>query len=409
MERLLHLSLALLLLGWAASCGGGYKSYADNDGGAYAAESPGVGVMTQSASARRSGPGAAPSQPRPAPAPSAASSGGAPPPPPADPNANREGQSGEQAAPVSASRKVVYRGFLQLQVKKPIEAADAVAKVVDGAGGYVDSLGPTHVVVRTPVERFDEVMDALAKIGVVLDRRADALDVTAQYTDLKGRLAILEETRTRLMLLLEQTKDVKQRLMILTQIKRLTEQIEALSSTLKTLEGLLAYSTITVELVPAVQVAQAPKHRSPFAWVRQLAAHRVTIKEGMDDLKLVPPSNFVLFDDDDTWRAQAADTSMLRAGTVDNDPVGDGAFWMSAIAYEMKGRGEVQVEEGKAGQMPWAVYRNRTKPYRYFLVGVATPADEDEAFVIEAFFPNDEAWSQHGAAIKRALDSFEVD
>ena len=299
---------------------------------------------------------------------------------------------------------VVYLGYLKLRVRRLIEAADAVTAKVEKLGGYIESLSQTVVVVRVPAGDFDAAMAAFAELGTVLSRNVKALDVTEKFTDLRGRLVVAKDTRDRLLALLEQVTDTKERLRILQEVKRLTEQIESVESKLATLQNLVDFYTITIELEPVVANTGRVVHRSPFPWVRNLAAHRTTLRDGKDDVRMSVPKGFVLFDDDDSWRAQAADTTILRAGRVDNEPRGTSEWWASALKHELEGRDEDAVEDGRAGAMSWAIYRNKDVQPRTWLLGVY--GHGKSLYVVEAFFPNDAAFERHRAAVVGVLDSF---
>ncbi len=299
---------------------------------------------------------------------------------------------------------VVYQGFLRLRVRRTIEAADAISKITQKAGGYIESLTEKVVVVRIPAGDFDAIMDKLASVGKVLDRQIKALDVTAQFTDLRGRLAVAVRTRIRLIKLFAQAQKAEERLKILKEIKRLTEKIENLKATLDSLKNLVDYFTITIELEPVMESGMALVHQSPFPWVRSLEPHWGSISDGKEDVDISLPAGFVLFDDDDTYRAQAADTTILRAGYVENEPRGDNKFWMDAVGHEMDGRDEEKVEDGTAGKLSYKVFRSRDAQPRYYLVAVYTK--DDKVYVVEIFYPNPKAYTRHHKAVVKALATF---
>ena len=299
---------------------------------------------------------------------------------------------------------IVYLGYLKLRVRRLLEAVDAVTAKVEKLGGYVESLSSRVVVVRVPAGDFEAAMASFAELGTVLSRHVKALDVTEKFTDLRGRLVVARDTRARLLALLEQVTDTKERLRILQEVKRLTEQIESIESKLTTLQNLVDYYTITIELEPVMAGNQQVVHRSPFPWVRSLAAHRTTLGAGKGDLRLDVPRDFVFFDDDDAWRAQAADTTILRAGKVDNEPRGTAEWWAGAVEHEMTGRDEALVEKGTAGALSWAIFRSKDLQPRTWLVAVRPSGKA--LFVVEAFFPNEAAFERHRDAVVKTLDSF---
>lgn len=302
-----------------------------------------------------------------------------------------------------AERQVVYLGFLRLRVRRLLDAVDALTEKVTAAGGYVESLSKTVMVVRVPAGDFDAAMARLAEVGEVLARRVKALDVTDQFLDIQGRLAVARETRTRLLELLAKTQNTDERLRILQEIKRLTEQIESMESRLATLRNLVDYYTITIELEPVAQSRRAVVNRSPFGWIRGLRAHQPTL-EGTDDASLPVPAGFVKLDDDDGWQARAADTSAIRISVVENEPRGDAGWWAAAVRHELDGRDEAIVADGTAGGLAWLIASEKDVQPRGWLVAVS--ARGDELFVVEAFFPDPDALDRHEAAVLGALDGF---
>lgn len=310
------------------------------------------------------------------------------------------------ASAAAADPLVVYSGYLHLRVKRMVETTDAVTAAAEKFGGYIESMTETVVIVRVPVDKFDAAMAVFEALGTVLGREVKALDVTAQFTDVSTRLAVAQEARKRLLALLEATQDVQQRLQILQEIKRLSEQIETMSSTLETLRKLADFSTITLTLEPVVTQQAGLVHRSSFPWVRDLEPYRTTLPEGKSDIGYHVPNGFVLFEDDDTYRAQAADTSTLRGGTVENEPRGDAAFWGEAIDHEMTGRDEEPVLDGTTAGLVWRVYRSKDAAPQYMLVGVLSVGDK--LHVLEGFFPTEASWNRHKEAVLASLGTFEA-
>jgi hypothetical protein len=299
---------------------------------------------------------------------------------------------------------IVYSGYLKLRVRRVLEAIDEITRATETRGGYIESLTSAVVVVRVPAKDFEGVMTEFAGFGEVLDQNIRAEDVTAQFTDVGARLAVAKEARARLLALLEQEKDVKERLAVVQEIKRLTEQIELMESTLATLQNLVDYFTITLELVPILENSRTTEYVSPFPWVRDLVPHAVTLYGGKDEFAIALPKAFVVFDDDDEFRAQSSDTAMLRAAMIDNDPRADAPYWSLAVRHEMLARGEKSVTQGQKGSISYEVFVNDDIKPRYYLVAVAVR--EGDLFVLEAFFPNASSYEEHGAALVTSLATF---
>jgi len=331
------------------------------------------------------------------------SSFGPPAPSGAEPAPIAKPSSGPVAAPAEQP-VIVYSGYLRLRVKRLLEAIDAITTQAEKLGGYVESMTQDVVIVRVPVSTFEAALAHFEGLGTVLQREVKSLDVTARFTDTTARLAVAREARARLLAVLQATEDVQQRLRILEEVKRLSEQIETMESMLGTLRKLADLSTITLALSPVVAQSAGVQHSSPFGWVRALLPHHATLPEGKSRIAFAVPRGFVLFEEDKSWRAQAADTSTLRAGVVQNEPRGDAAFWLAAIDHELVGRDEEPVIDGISGGLHWRIYRSRDALPRYYLIGVLV--QEAEILVLEGFLPEPVAYDRHREAIVSALGGF---
>lgn len=301
---------------------------------------------------------------------------------------------------------VVYFGYLRLRVRRQIEAFDELTKLAQAAGGYVQTLSGRTVVLRVPATDFDAAMARFGAVGEILERRVKAVDVSRQFTDIETRLVVAQQARARLLQLLERVRTTDERLQILEEIKRLTESIETSESTLAALRNLADFFTITIDIEPIVVEGQQAAHRSAFAWIRNLLPHLVTLTEGKKAISMTMPKGFVQFLEDDVFRAQAADTSLLRVGRVTNEPVGDAAFWSQAIDHELQGRDEELVDQKVLGKLQLRVYRNKDVRPRYYVVGAAVV--DKYVYCVEVFLPNDAAWTLHKDNVYQALGTLEV-
>ena len=301
---------------------------------------------------------------------------------------------------------IVYNGYLHLRVRRLMDALDEISTITREHGGYVDAMTQRSIVVRIPGNNFDALLEVFAKLGDVLSREISAVEVTEQYTDLTSRLAVAEEARTRLLALLAKVTQAHERLRILEEIKRLSEEIESIKSTLSTLENLLKYFTISIDLTPILQDDASIAHQSAFTWVRELSPHRTTLHGATDAIQMKLPADFVLFSKSADYRAQAADTTIVRGGIVDNNPKGDNTFWSDAIAYEMQGRSEVLEDKGTHGNVKWLLFKNDDLQPRWYLTGVHVQGDN--VYVLEVFFPNKAAFDAHYDNLLKSLETFEV-
>lgn len=124
-------------------------------------------------------------------------------------------------------------------------------------GGYVadamysgDEFNRQHsVTFRIPAENFDAFMDAARDLGEVEQENISSEDVTDSYYDSKTRLATKRIQLARLESLLEKAEKLEDILRLEKEINQVTEEIEGFEGKLKRYDKLVAYSTITIDLL----------------------------------------------------------------------------------------------------------------------------------------------------------------
>jgi hypothetical protein len=204
--------------------------------------------------------------------------------PPTASDTRSDGTTGDTSAPdeptpsdpppkePSAVKKplLIYKARLHLAVFEATATIDAIDQLASDAGGYLVSRTDRAITVRVPARAFRTSIDAIIKHGDVLHREEKVQDVTEQFFDLRARLANARVIRRRLEQLLDRAKDVKEALLVETQLGRITAEIETLSGKLKLFRELIAFSTISVELKPRPVESIDSTVELPFPWLRQL-------------------------------------------------------------------------------------------------------------------------------------------
>ncbi len=313
----------------------------------------------------------------------------------------RGGETPGVAAP-PVKRMVHYNGYLKLKVPNPTETLQQVAEIADAAGGYVEALSTGSITVRVPVAEFRKVYARLASIGDVLSRSLTAQDVTDQFTAMDLRVKTLRASRDRLIALLAKATRPREKLELLAEISRLTEEIDRLEMYLTTLASLAELSRLTVEAVPhQVELnAQAEEPIAVFRWIHQLSPFRRDIAFAGDRLAFTPPAGMVELSEKKPWACESADGAVVWASAQENRPVGDTAFWVEAIKARL-GREYGTAEVVDAG--PFKVLRlvdQSEKAYRY-LIGVRAVGDELQ--LVEVYYPAEEQEKRYGAAVQQMI------
>ena len=315
------------------------------------------------------------------------------------------------ASAAEADRKRVMSGYARLVVDDVEGSKREVELLAVDSGGYVEAVWETAVVIRVPADDFPRLFDSILELGTVQASSIETLDVTEYYRDLDGRLELAETARERLYVLLEKTEDVEERLLILREIRRLTEEIERIRGTLSILEGRIRYSRIQVDLVPRLSVETVSRSDIPFLWVADLNPLYASIDRLRVGFDLDLAEDFAVFARDRTYRAESAEGVRIRAGTVRNIPKGDTDFWRQALSFHLSPFyvevREIGIPMDESGDgMKAVLFRSKdAEPFLYF---VAVKAIGRWILVFEAFYPNAELHRVMGSEIERALSSAEV-
>jgi hypothetical protein len=355
--------------------------------------------------------------------------GAAPPAPSAAPMAYAAAMESDAAPPVpepvtpvqsAVERKVHYNGWARVRVARTEDLVKQVADLATGAGGAVETMDPRRITVRVPVEKFHAVFAQVLGLGDVLDKSVTAEDITEAWSEVDLRLQTARATRERLMSILARTKDEKQKIQILKQIQRLTEEIDGLESRLKVLSTLAAFSRITVEGVPrqAVENRSMEDEIAGFEWIRALSPFRRDVAFSGKALRLDVPEGFVLLDDRKHFVAESADGAVVWAARLDDVPRGDAAFWIEAVRSRLSPEfssaavstlGTWQVLRlvdpsaaiPQAAQAPASVEDTTDGgPYVYL---VAIQVVGDERWLVEVYFTSPAQETRYGPAVRAAI------
>lgn len=112
-----------------------------------------------------------------------------------------------------------------------------------------DQIRTGVITFMVPADKFDDTIDAVAKLGTVQNEHISGQDVSAQYVDLKARLGNEEAQRDAMLALLGRATSINDIITIQNQLGQITQQIEELKGQIQYLEHNTAFSTVTVSIV----------------------------------------------------------------------------------------------------------------------------------------------------------------
>jgi len=167
-------------------------------------------------------------------------------------------------------RKVVYAGRFNVAVGDVAVSIQATKALADKLGGYMLRMTTNTIVIRVPSDKFDAAVEAVGRMGMVIDKEVTAQDVTDQYFDIEMRLKNAKATQQKLLALLEKSQAVRDTLEIEKELQRITTEIERLEGQLNKLSHEVAYSMLTVAFTETRNAPAETRVKLPFYWLGRL-------------------------------------------------------------------------------------------------------------------------------------------
>nr|WP_246353811.1 DUF4349 domain-containing protein [Streptomyces fulvorobeus] len=160
--------------------------------------------------------------------------------------------------PKAAGTHVIRTSTLFVEVRSVPRAVAAARALAEGAGGLVanestervdDEHTSSHLVLRVPEDRYQDVLRSLAGSGKLLSRTSNAKDVTDQVVDVDSRIATQKASVARVRKLMDQAEELSD---VVTLEGELSSRQGALESLLAQQAGLrdrTTLATITLDLI----------------------------------------------------------------------------------------------------------------------------------------------------------------
>lgn len=158
--------------------------------------------------------------------------------------------------PTEAKRDIVKTGTMTITVSNPSEAADKAAGLAESANGRVESRSEdagsgssrarTAIVLRVPAAKLDGVLRDLKELGKVKSADTKSDDVTGQRVDMDARIAALQTSVDRLLVIMRDSKDTEALIQAETELSKRQADLDSLRAQRNQLGEQVAYSSVTV-------------------------------------------------------------------------------------------------------------------------------------------------------------------
>ncbi len=159
-------------------------------------------------------------------------------------------------ATAAASRLLIYHADVRLKTSALPRAAASLDSLVRRSKGYLSAATETRAdgkwrqesTIRVPPAQFQSLLNGLAGLGTVEEKKLSTDDITAEHADVAARLQAKRAVERQYTVLLAKAQKIKDILDIEEKLGSVREEIEATESRLRALNDEVAYSTITLTL-----------------------------------------------------------------------------------------------------------------------------------------------------------------
>jgi archaellum component FlaC len=175
-----------------------------------------------------------------------------------------------ETAPTASKPQLIRTARLQLSVRSIDQALTEIRTQLKTQQGDIYSFDDMRgngndrrsatLELKVPQENLDKTLEALGKLGNVINTQVKSADVSNQLVDTEARLKNLRQQETMTQKIMDRSGGIKDVLAVSKELAQVREQIERLDAQVKQLKGQVAFSTITLSLEEAT--ASQPNNRS---------------------------------------------------------------------------------------------------------------------------------------------------
>ena len=158
--------------------------------------------------------------------------------------------------PNIVERQIITTGWVEVEVdnvttasSQAIAMAQAMGGVLTGEETHLGFFSSSTITLRLPPGNLRAVLDRLSELGAVRSQSITTDDVTERVVDLASREETMATSVDRLRGFLEKAETVTDIAQLEGQLAQREADLESLRGTLRTIEGQVAMSTLTITFV----------------------------------------------------------------------------------------------------------------------------------------------------------------
>lgn len=176
-------------------------------------------------------------------------------------------ESSEEVLGAVAARKIIREATLTFYSDDFSQSAERLNQKAAELGGYLSdvqseandqTMAASMLTYRIPAESFDSFMKTSMETGSLISQNISSDDVTDSYFDTETRLTSKRKELARLESLLDKAGTLTEVLTLEKEIASVTTDIELLEGSLRKMNNLVSYSTVTIVLQQKPELYSTP-------------------------------------------------------------------------------------------------------------------------------------------------------
>ncbi|WP_088041114.1 DUF4349 domain-containing protein [Bacillus sp. EAC] len=169
-------------------------------------------------------------------------------------------------------QKLIKTADLSIETKKFNKTINALEKSVTNYNGYIQSnqvsgtslldqnnkeghpSRSAHYTIRIPSSKLNAYLESINKIGNIISKSISSEDISNQYFDTETRVKSLKIQEERLLDLLKKSGSLSDIIQLEKELSNVRYEIESLTTTLKSYDSLVNYSTINLSVIEVATI-----------------------------------------------------------------------------------------------------------------------------------------------------------
>ncbi len=179
------------------------------------------------------------------------------------------GESGGSALNTPTDgRQITFSSHVYMETSEFEQSQETLTELLQKHSAYIDYTDiysdvrdsrSAYYSIKVPAGSYSDFLADLNDVGQILNLSEQSEDLTSQVIDVEARLESLNRQEARLLALLDETGELSDLILIQDQLAQVQYEIESYLGQQRALQGLISYSTISIDITEVKQLSEVPE------------------------------------------------------------------------------------------------------------------------------------------------------